>query len=64
MKGPASLPARQDQPQDLPTTYNIQGNTAHIQDSRKAATESMVLLKNANDGRRTDLRRSRPRSKR
>jgi len=33
-----------------PTTYNIQGNTAHIQDSRKAATEAMVLLKNATTG--------------
>ncbi len=30
-----------------PGTYNIQGNTAHVKDSRQAATESMVLLKNA-----------------
>jgi beta-glucosidase len=30
-----------------PGTYNILGNTTHVQDARKAATESMVLLKNA-----------------
>jgi beta-glucosidase len=44
LKGPGLQPAKTTQD---PTTYNIQGNTAHIQDSRKAATESRVLLKNA-----------------
>jgi beta-glucosidase len=30
-----------------PITFNILGNTTHIQHARQAATESMVLLKNA-----------------
>jgi beta-glucosidase len=30
-----------------PATYNIEGNAAHVRDARQAATESMVLLKNA-----------------
>ncbi len=33
-----------------PATYDIQGNAAHIQHARQAATEGMVLLKNAMTG--------------